>query len=295
MEAQANVEGTKPRLARKKSLVLLFIAACSAVIFFAARMELVARAANSILLGGHFLSFVVLNQVFYLGFGGRQPLNDDDEQRNAKLNLLALCGIGFAAWISWISVSKWSAAQRDQSATMTVVSALIATWELTILWLHLQHRRLSFLLASGNHQAALQILRPRLTRKNVGYWDLICAADLLIRLGQEEEGSRLIEQGLEKSSRNPIALSQVASICYFQRRYQEGLVLTDEGLSTLKHQPVLLFNRCLFLVELGRLEEAHEAWDQLKAIQDPEKLIPKNSREGMECLARIRATLASEV
>jgi tetratricopeptide (TPR) repeat protein len=195
-------------------------------------------------------------------------------------------------FISLANIFSWLVlAESGPLMGATIVSALFVVIEVICSRIYYRNWRIQQYAAQGNYRAALNLMSPRLRRHDVSFWDLIAAGCFHLRLGQIEEGQRLVEKGLALSERHPVALTHVASAYYIQKRYTEGLTLTDEAIAALGEQPTLLLSRCLFLAELDRVAEAREMWVQVKQLQDPNTLVPKNDRDGQLVLARVKAAL----
>lgn len=225
----------------------------------------------------------------YLTWLARLVLRKQYRARDLFLYGFISAGILWMTLASWLSFSpfeteSWAAMASSLSSVFLLVELLIAnqffwTW------------RLNRHLAKGNHQAALKMLQKKGAAWNAEPWRLVMAGNLHRKLGNHVEGDRLIDQALEKSKRDPITLSHVASDLYDQQRYAEGLALIEEAAT--KHEPhaALAWSRCLFLVALERLDEARIAWDDLKRLKDPGTLFPPDQRDGQESLQRVLTAL----
>ena len=200
--------------------------------------------------------------------------------------------ISSAAAFGWMETGRMTELGRTQNlAAVTSFSAIIVLMELLYLRLVLHNWRILYHSSRGNYETALRLITARLYRANVSYFDQIYAGIFHLRLGHHEVGEQLVAEGLANSKRDPIALTHVAHARYIQERYAEGLALTDEVIATIGSQPLLLLNRCVFLVALNRVAEAREMWVQVEQLQDPNTLVPKNDRDGQLVLARVKAAL----
>jgi len=263
--------------------------------YLASRFEYFSRGLNAIYICCHLTAFGMI--VWFLcadTWGSHSASPKANPKFHRKLALFAAAIIAVLVYVSWYGIVEWSDRPEKQFVIFIGIFFSGGGAYLEVFGWHVfrRQRRLNSVIEGKDYQAALELLGPRLAAKDVIESDLILAMTLHWELGHEEEARQLMEQVLNKSGRDRIALNNVASACYSRNRHVEGLALINEALAGDGPIPVeISLNQCLILVALGHLNDARTPWQCVKNIHEQGGLAHLDAQTLQANFATIRAAL----